>query len=171
MLWGDFLLKRIKCELNYLAYNFGKIGFAAFICCFMGILLWVNGTNIWYILQSRKPSGFSLSVTGMFLLWLLVYGLCGVALALIFLLGQCKNSLIAFSAGCMIYILQLSWYAIFFCTSLFIFAFFILLTAFLLTIFLFFLVRHGSFILRAVLAMIALVELYFIYFNLTFYLS
>lgn len=174
ILWGDFLLKQIRRELNYMAYNFGKIGLSAFICCFMGILLWVNGTNILYVLRSKTINGFSASVTGTFLLWLVAYGLCGAALSLIFLLGQtrqCKNLLIAFSVCCMIYLLQLAWYAVFFCTSLLIFAFIILFTAFLLTILLFFLVRHSFVILKIIIVTVALVELYFIYFNLTFYLS
>lgn len=174
ILWGDFLLRQIKRELNYMAYNFRKIGLSAFVCCFMGILLWVNGTNILYVLRSKTINGFSASVTGTFLLWLLAYGLCGVALSLIFLLGQtgqCKTLLIAFSVCCMIYLLQLAWYAVFFCTPLLIFAFIILLSAFLLTILLFFLVRHSFVILKIIIVTVALVELYFIYFNLTFYLS
>lgn len=176
MLWGDLLFRRLRYELNYLVCNIGKIGLSAFICCFGGILLWVDGTNIWHILRSGfgGTSDSSASVIAYFLLWLLTYGLCGAVLAILLQYGQSVGSsgpFIAFSAGCAMYLFQLVWYALFFCTSLVVFAFFILLTAFLLTCFLIFLARHGAWILKLMLILIALVELYFIYFNLTFYLS
>jgi len=168
-----FMFRQIKRELNYLAENIGTIGLSAFLCCFGGILLWVDGTNIWHVMRSGPHAGTA-SVTGVFLLWLLTYGLCGTVLALILLqsrTARCGCALTAFAAGCTVYLLQLVWYAVFFCTHLVIFAFFILLTAFLLTFVLFFLVRHSFLTLKALLLAITLVELYFIYFNLTFYLG
>ncbi len=175
MLWGDFLFRKLKREADFLVAHIGMIGFSAFICCFGGILLWVNGTNIWHILRTGPlPSG-SISVTWIFLLWLLTYGLCGTSLALLILQGRvfCRNNLAltAFSVCCAVYLLQLVWYAVFFCTHLFFFALFIHMLAFLLTILLIFLVRHSFMLLKVLLIAITLVELYFIYFNLTFYLG
>lgn len=174
MLWGDFLFRQIRFELNYLAENIGIIGLSAFLCCFGGILLWVDGTNIWHVMRSGYPGGSFASVTGMFLLSLLTYGLCGTVLALILLqsrMCRCRSALTAFSAGCVIYLLQLVWYAVFFCTHLVFFAFFVLLAVFLLTIVLFILLRHGFLMFRLLTVLIALVELYFIYFNFTFCLG
>ncbi len=173
MIWGDFLFRQIKRELNFLIAHIGMIGFSAFLCCFGGILLWVNGTNIWHILRMGHLPGGSVSVTGIFLIWLLTYGLCGMVLAILLQSRTCRNNtaLAAFSICCGIYLLQLIWYVIFFCTHLIFFAFFILLTAFLLSITLFYLLRHSFFLLKILLITITLVELYFIYFNLTFYLG
>ncbi len=169
-----FLFRQLKRELNFLITHIGIIGFSAFLCCFGGILLWVNGTNIWHILRAEHIPDFSVSVTGIFLIWLFTYGLCGMVLALILLQSRtCRNAvpLIAFSVCCGIYLLQLVWYAVFFCTHLLFFAFIVLLTAFLMTIILFFLIRHSFVLLKFLLIAITLVELYFIYFNLTFYLG
>lgn len=169
-----FLFRQIKRELDYLVGNIGMIGLSAFLCCFGGILLWVDGTNIWHVMRSGHLPVGSASVTGMFLLWLLTYGLCGTVLALILLQSRTVRggiALIAFSVGCVIYLLQLVWYAVFFCTHLIFFAFFILLVVLLLTLALLVLVRHSFLVLKVLLLAITLVELYFIYFNLTFYLG
>ena len=174
MLWGDFLFRKLKREADYLITHIGMIGFSAFVCCFGGILLWVNGSNLWHILRSGHLTSGSVSVTWIFLLWLLTYGLCGTSLALILLQGKiCGNNLAltAFSVCCAIYLLQLVWYAVFFCTHLLFFALFLLILTFLMTILLFFLVRHSFFLLKVLLLTMTLVELYFIYFNLTFYLG
>ena len=169
------MFRKLKREADFLIAHSGMIGFSAFVCCFGGILLWVNGTNIWHILRSGALPSDAVSVTRIFLLWLLTYGLCGTSLALLLLQGRlfCRNNLFltAFSVCCAIYLLQLVWYAVFFCTHLLFFALFILSLAFLLTILLFFLVRHSFLLLRLLLLAITLVELYFIYFNLTFYLG
>ena len=168
------MFRTIKRELNYLVCNIGSIGLSAFLCCFGGILLWVDGTNIWYVIRSEHRTGDISSVTAMFLLWLLAYGLCGAVLALILLHGRtvrCGNVLTAFAVCCMIYLLQLVWYAVFFCTHLVFLAFCILLAAGALTFALFFLLRRSFLIFRVLLLLIALVELYFIYFNFTFCLG
>jgi len=175
------LFHTIKRELNYLINNAAKIGTAAFLCCFGGILLWVDGTNLWCVMRSgRLPRG-SMPVTGMFLLWLLAYGLCGMLLGLILLQsrepcfrkgrGDARLLLTAFAAGCTLYLLMLTWYAVFFCTHLVLFALVLLLTALLLTLTMFLLLRRGLLLFRIVLLLITLVEFYFIYFNFTFCLG
>lgn len=168
------LMRRMKREVRFVVGNIAKIGLSAFVCCFGGILLWVNGTNLWHIMNSFHLPKYSVSVTGVFLLWLLTYGFCGIVLALILIQSRnCPNStaaLAAFSLGCGVYLLMLVWYAIFFCTHLTMFAVLILLAAFLLTAALFFIVRRGLMVLKLLLFLIAIVEIYFIYFNLTFYL-
>lgn len=174
MLWGDFLFRNFKREINFLSVHIGMIGFSAFLCCFGGILLWVNGTGLWRILHTGQYLSGSASVTGIFLLWLFTYGLCGTSQALLLLRSRfCRNSrgLTEFSVCCVIYLLQLVWYAVFFCSHLLFFAFIILLLTFLLTLILLFLVRKGFLLLKLLLVTMTLVELYFIYFNLTFYLG
>ena len=160
--------------MNFLADHIRMIGFSAFLCCFGGMLLWVNGTNLWQILRSGGLPAFSLSVTGLFLLWSLVYGLDGILLALLFLQSypfRCGNLLTSFSICCGIYLLQLVWYAVFFCTHLVFFSFIILLISLVLTIVLFLMPRQSFLLFRFLLILILLVELYFIYFNLTFCLG
>lgn len=174
MLWGDFLFRKLKRELFFLADHIRMIFFSAFVCCFGGMLLWVNGTNLWQILRTGNLPSFSLSVTGLFLLWSFVYGLNGIMLSLLLLQShsRCRSNLLtSFTVCCGIYLLHLVWYAVFFCTHLIFFACVILLASFLLTIVLFLLNRHGFLLLRFLLILIFLVELYFIYFNLTFCLG
>ena len=174
MIWGDFLFRKLKLELNFLAEHIRMIFFSAFLCSFGGMLLWVNGTNLWQILRTGNLPPFSLSVTGLFLLWSFVYGLTGILLALLFLQSQnrCCNNLLASLAICSgIYLLHLVWYAVFLCTHLVFFACVILLASIFLTIVLFILTRQDFLLFRFLLILIFLVELYFIYFNLTFCLG
>jgi hypothetical protein len=174
MIWGDFLFRKLKRELDFLAKHIRMIFFSAFICCFGGMLLWVNGTNLWQVLRSGSQPSFSLSVTGLFLLWSFIYGLTGILLSLLFLQGKircCNDPLTSFAICSGIYLLHLVWYAVFFCTHLVLFACMILLVSFFLTIVLFLLNRHGFLLFRFLLILIFLVELYFIYFNLTFCLG
>ena len=144
------------------------------MCCFGGLLLWVNGSNIWYVMRVFHLPEHTVSVTGLFLLWLTAYGLCGAVLAMIFLRRRnCRNgtALPAFSVCCGIYLLMLVWYAVFFCTSLTLFAFLILTVTVLLTVLLFILLRYDLLTVRILLGLMTLVELYFIYFNFTFFLA
>ena len=150
-----------------------KILVSAFVCCFGGILLWVNGTNLWYVMSSFRTPKYSVSVTGAFLLWLVAYALCGAVLALILScgmsVGRCRpgSALTAFAMCCGVYLLMLVWYAIFFCTHLTLFALILLLSVLALTIAVFCMIRHGLMTLKLLLFGIAAVELYFIYFNIS----
>ena len=164
---------RIRRELSFIIKNIGLIGFAAFICAFFGIILWVNGNNIWYIMKTSALPDRIPDVTGIFTVWLISYGLYGIMMALVFLHVKCgiiKMSVIPFSFASAGYLFCLIWYALFFNTSLTLFASIILFFAILMTIAVFFLMRRGFIILKIVLLLIATVELYFIYFSLAFYL-
>lgn len=170
---------RIRRELSFIIKNIGLIGFSAFICAFFGIILWVNGNNIWYITKMCILPEHSPDVTGIFIIWLAAYGLCGAVMALVFLQSRCcaarmtlmtRMTVAPFAIASAVYLFCLIWYALFFNTSLTIFAFVILFLAFLMTIAVLILMRHGFAALKIALILIATVELYFIYFSLSIYL-
>jgi len=157
-----FLFGKLKWELAFLANHLAALGFSAFICCFGGILLWVNGTNIWHIYST----GNTPSVTGIFLISLLSYGICGILLALFLLSGQiCRSAaaLNAFTVSSMIYLLLLMWYVLFFCTHLTFFSLILLILTILLTLLLFFKRSCTGLIVRFLLSILLLTELYFLY--------
>ncbi len=174
MVWGDFLIQKFKRELVFLGEHIPKILTAAFLCSCGGILLWVNGTNLWQILNSRITK-FSVPITGAFLLCLLSYALCGVILALLLTAGMtigfscgkrtAGNLLSAFSLTCAVYLLLLVWYAIFFCTHLTFFALILLSLAFFGTILIFLLMRHNLLTLKLPLLLLFAIELYFLCIN------
>lgn len=168
-----FLLRKLKREIGFLGEHMMKILVSAFVCCFGGILLWVNGTNLWYVMNSFRTPKYSVSVTGAFFLWLIAYALCGAVLALILSMGmnicRCRSvhALTAFALGCGVYLLMLVWYAVFFCTHLTLFALILLISLLILTAALFCLVRRSLLILKVLLLGIVVVELYFLYFNIS----
>ncbi len=172
MVWGDFLIQKLKRELLFLGDHIPKILTAAFLCSCGGILLWVNGTNLWYVLSSRSVK-FTIPIAGAFCLCLLTYALCGAILALLLTFGItfCSNTrytgifFIAFAVHCAVYLLLLAWYAIFFCTHLTLFALILLLLTFVFTILVYILVRRQFLILRLLLLILAGLELYFITIN------
>jgi len=154
-----------------LSEHLTTLGFSAFICCFGGILLWVNGTNIWHIYNSMYHSDSTISVTGIFLISLLIYGICGILLALFLIYGQiCRSSaaLTAFIFSSLIYLFILIWYVLFFCTHLTFFALIILILLILLTILLFVRISCGFIIVRCLLSAIFIAELYFLYIHIGF---
>lgn len=126
--------RRIKWELNCFIRHITVIGLGAFLCAIGGILLWINGGSGWYVLNSVANTRFGGSLTGVFLVWLVVYALYGVRLALIGV-GEgipCRDQRRAFVGFCLTalaYLLDLVWYALFFCTRLTWFALVILILA------------------------------------------
>jgi len=87
-----------------------------------GILLWVSGgSNMYWFRGGRIPIG------GLFLLWLLIYGLTGVLMACILLTegSGCRGanrSSILMGLCVVSYVFMLSWYAVYFCTRLLLFS-------------------------------------------------
>jgi len=166
-----FLFRKLKWELLFLTKHFTVLGFSAFICCFGGILLWVNGTNIWHIYNSiHRQDNMIPSVTGIFVISLLVYGICGLLLALFLLYGinSCTSAaLIAFSLNSLIYLFILIWYVLFFCTHLTFFSLILLVLTLLLTVLLLCRIHCGLILVRCLLTAVLLAELYFLYINIT----
>ena len=109
-------LHRIKKELEYTACSIAGISAAVFLCAMGGILLWVNGGSGWYIMNSFVHRRMPLTV--IFLTWLTVYALYGFRLAVRrFSFCDSRRTLLQ-GAVCLAYILDLVWYALFFCTRL-----------------------------------------------------
>lgn len=173
--WGDFLIQKLKRELLYLGNHVPKILTSAFLCSIGGILLWVNGTNLWYVLYSRT-SEVTISILWTFFLCLLTYALCGANLAFLLTVGisLCSSNkhtgdiFIAFALQSAIYLLLLTWYVIFFCTHLSAFALILLLLIFVFTVVVFLLVRHWFLTLKFLLVLLAGIELYFLIVNFRF---
>lgn len=169
------MLRRIKLELNCLISHITVIGLGAFLCAIGGILLWVNGGSGWYVLNSVSAARNSSSLTGVFLVWLVVYALYGVRLALIGI-GEgisCRDQRHAFVGFCLTslaYLLDLIWYALFFCTRLTWFALIILLISVLIELLLICMSRKWMLIGLAVNIIVLLAEISFVCFTVSFLL-
>lgn len=164
-----FLFKKLKWELAFLSEHLTALGFSAFICCFGGILLWVNGTNIWHIYNLMYLPDNTISVTGIFLISLGIYGICGILLALFLICGQIyrtSSALLAFTFSSLIYLFMLIWYVLFFCTHLTFFALILLILTILLSVLLFLKISCDFIIVRCLLTAIFVAELYFFYIHI-----
>lgn len=163
------MLRRLKNELSFIGRNIGLIGFSAFVCCFFGILLWVNGSNMWYIIRSSVLSERLPAVSVVFMVWLTVYGLSGMVIAFVYLhqkYGMTKCSLCPFVLSWLAYILSLAWYAVFFCTHLTLFASVLLILAILADISLVLLIRKGLLIFHISVILTGAVQVYFLFINI-----
>ena len=110
----------------------------------------------------------TVSVTGIFVISLFLYGICGILLALFLLCGKSKctsTAFTAFSFSSLIYLFMLIWYVLFFCTHLTVFALILLLLTILLTALLFCRLHCGFLIVRCLLTILFITELYFLYIN------
>lgn len=116
------MLRRLKREVCFLIMHYRITGLCAFLFCMGGILLWVSGgSNLYYLRGAPVPIG------GLFLLWLLIYGLTGVLFACILLTEsfRCRTPgrggiLTGLCASA--YVFMLCWYAVYFCTRLLLFS-------------------------------------------------
>lgn len=166
-------MHRIKWELSCLTRHIAVIGVSAFLCAIGGILLWINGGSGWYVINSINGSNSSL--TGVFLVWMIAYALYGVRLALLasgegIACSDRKRAFTAFSLTALAYLLDLIWYAIFFCTRLTWFALVVLITAVILGAAVIILSKRGMLIHLMAIFVVILTELLFIWFTLSFLL-
>lgn len=150
--------------------NLSVILLAAFLCAIGGVMLWISGGSTWYILRGANDPWITLSLSGVFIVWLLTYGLVGVLLALVWLAGRSRIctvsvSLRAFALIIASYLLMLLWYAIFFCTRLVIFSVILLLLSIIILAFVLLLTRRFLRIISALTVIIELVQIYFIWFS------
>lgn len=132
------MFRRIKWELGRLTNHIAVIGLGAFLCVMGGILLWVNGGSGWFVLQSFGGRGPH-SLTIVFLIWLFAYALCGIRLAVRWAADGCtererRRAFIGFLLTALAYLLDLVWYALFFCTRLTLFSLIVLLIAVLVNL-------------------------------------
>jgi len=171
MIWGDFLFRRLKCEMKIIGENIPLVGLSAFLCCVGGILLWVSGGSSWFIMRVGVGSEPTLSLVGAFVMWLICYGLVGVLLALIGII--CKSGILrdkrcvrAFALVMLSYLLMLSWYAVFFCTRLTVFPLILLACSVLLLGTVFILMRRTLYLLLAIIIIIEVFQIYFIIFSI-----
>jgi len=125
-------LHRIKKELEYVICSIAGISAAVFFCAMGGILLWVNGGSGWYIMNSFVNHGIPLTV--IFLTWLVVYALYGFRLSCRGFRCCDRRSAALQGAVCLAYILDLVWYALFFCTRLWALALVVIVVSLLLNL-------------------------------------
>lgn len=170
-----FLLRRIKWELNCFTDHIAVIGLGAFLCAIGGILLWINGGSCWYILKSVSGADHTRSITGVFIVWLVVYAIYGIRLALIGV-GEgvlCLNSKKTFTLFCLTsfaYLLDLVWYALFFCTRLTVFALIILLFSLTVNLLVICLSKRRMILHTALNIVVLLAQVSFIWFTVSFIL-
>ena len=169
-----FLFRRIKCELRVVGENIPLLLFSAFLCCIGGILMWVSGGSTWYAIRSAFDPWMTLSLSGIFIVWLLCYGLVGILLGLIWI--SCKaracNSglcLKSFALVMAVYLLMLSWYAVFFCTRLLLFAVVLLTISIILCFIVFVTMRKTLLLISAVTVIIEIIQIYFVWFSFNAY--
>ena len=164
------MLKRIKREMRILTCNLPLVILAAFLCAFFGTVLWVAGGSSWYYLKMGISSPGSLHVGTLYAVWLLTYGLVGVALSLVWLsckarLMHVKTCLAAFALLMLSYLLMQTWYAVFFCTRLLVFAGILLLLSTVACGVALVITKRTFFILTFALVIIEAVQIYFLHFS------
>jgi len=142
----------------------------AFLTAAGGILMWVKGSMApWLFRSCQMPAGTP-GFTAFFLLWILLYGLYGVegGMTCLFLGSAGLADLLASLAGCLSYILLLSWYPLFFSILHGILAALVLFFASILHTVAFLRFRFSSCILWTVHFFASLLELYFLYVTIAF---
>jgi len=106
--------------------------------------------------------------------WLITYGLAGLSLGLIWLI--CKSRLIppsacltAFALCMLVYLLTQTWYAVFFCTRLTVFAGVLLFLSTVICGLVIFITRRSFLLLTLILVIVEAVQIYFLYFTFTYF--
>lgn len=164
------MLRRLRIEMHAVSANIKLILLGAFLCAVGGVLLWINGGSTWYFLRSASQIHAGLSLSGVFVAWLITYGLTGAMLALVWSSGRyrlcgCRVSLCSFGLISAVYLLMLVWYALFFCTRLFIFSLVILSLSVVLCAMALILLRKTMVLIWMIGIMIEAIQIYFIYFS------
>ena len=169
---------RIKHELDFIVKNIALIALSAFLCAMGGIILWISGGSTWYLLRLGENGKNALSLALVFVIWFLVYGLCGALIALfgLFSRNSCRggsvNSKNGFTSFCLIlgaYLLMLLWYVTFFCTRLVILPAILLVISVAVLGITLFISRKTFFLISVIIILIELVHIYYIYFTLSIY--
>lgn len=174
-MWGDFLLHRLKRELCCLTKHIAIIGLSSFLCAIGGVVLWINGGSGWYVLNSVSANQHGRSLTFIFLVWLIVYALYGARLVLIAFSDtvscSCqKRVVLAFSLTSFSYLLDLVWYALFFCTRLTIFSLIVLSLSAILNVVVILISKHGLIIAYLLNIVVIIAQFAFVCFTSTFIL-
>ena len=166
-----FLIKKIRCEISFILSNIYVIVIFSFLTSLGGVLLWVNGGSVWFIMQSSKnPNNISLSAV--FVLSLVIYAMMGAVVSIVLKtenhICRGKNALTAIVLTMAMYILSLSWYAVFFCTRMSLFSAILLMIVVILGVLLFFTVKKRLIILGILVLLIEFAEIYLLYVNISF---
>lgn len=164
-----FLFRRIKREFSLITCNLPLVIFAAFLCAFGGIVLWVSGGSTWFVIRGGANLVADISLTAVFCIWLIVYGLVGVVLAMIWLLCRArimpqKASLCAFGIIMAAYLLMQNWYAVFFCTRLIIFSGILLSLSVIACGIVIVITRKSVTLLSLIILIIEMIQIYFLRF-------
>ena len=170
------MFKRIRREAGFLLSNISIIFLFSFLYALGGVLLWINGGSTWFAVQSYQSHNTSISLSGAFVLCLIIYALIGAVVSIILKVNGCmcsgkSNTLTAIILAMAMYILSLAWYAVFFCTRLSVFSSILLAIAIILGATLFFVTLKRMFFLSLGIVLVELLQIYFLYVNISFYLS
>lgn len=143
---------------------------SAFICALFGTILWVCGGSTCFFLKSGIGVGSSVTIGWVFSVWLITYGLVGLSLGLIWLICKARlippNACLAAFAMCMlVYLLMQTWYAVFFCTRLTVFAGVLLFLSTVICAWIIFITRRSFILLTLILVIVDTVQIYFLYFT------
>ena len=162
--------------MEFLLSNISIILLFSFLYALGGVLLWVNGGSTWFIVQSYQFHSNAISLSGAFVLSLVIYALIGAVVSMVFKLNKCSmsgknSSMTALILAMSMYILSLAWYAVFFCTRLSVFSSILLAIAILVGAALFVVTLKRMILLSFGIILLEVCEIYFLYVNICFYLS
>lgn len=158
-------------ELKWLTEHIAVIIVGAFLCALGGILLWINGGSGWYVLNSVSGAVYSHSLTGIFLVWLIVYAIYGIRLALAAVgEGICRIKkwvFLIFTLTALAYILDLVWYALFFCTRLTVFALIILVLSVIINLAILLISKRGMILHKITIVVVLSAQSYYVWFTIS----
>lgn len=165
-------MKQWKEETGLVVRFLGLILGAAFVFAFVGTLLWINGRGAWFVMRYSVLPSFACSLTWLYCLWLVVYGLLGGAVPFsVFLLRARRRSWIPPVALLLCaYVLSLLWVPLFYTAQFVAAALFALLFAALALVLFLLCACRTSFWLTAAGTVAFVVQIYVFCFTLGFLL-
>jgi len=160
------IICRLKHELEFILQNSACVAVTVFICAIGGILLWINGGSRFLPVFPGVNRDLSLAI--IFAAWLFAYALYGLRLSMMWIFSRCagRRAAVALASVFLAYLLDLVWYALFFCTHLRIFPLIILSAALCLNLFAFMFSKKGLIIQRTAGLVTAVIEIVFIIYTL-----
>ena len=156
----------MKKELEYIGGNITGVSASVFLCAMGGILVWVNGGSGWYVLSTLHGRMLPLSL--IFLSWLFTYALYGFRLAMRVFCKTDRCYLSVQGRVCLAYLLDLVWYAIFFCTRMSMLALVVILTSAVLNISVLLKFGKGMIISKSADAAVILCEILYMIFTVMY---
>ncbi len=169
------MFKKLCCEWKSFCREIRTVCLFSFLCALGGVILWVEGGGIPYRLSGLPGSTGSESLFLEFIICLITYALFGVIMGLTYRMlhgnfcriPQFSSKIWAlFFLEVGVYLLNLIWYAIFFCTHLHIFALIIILISLAATVYITILSSKFSILITAVSILLLITAGIFTYLNI-----